>query len=134
MEKEKNKFDFLKKNDPKSVYNVPEDYFNSLDVKINKEINRNKLFLKPKIISISYFAKLAAIFLFIAGAYFILQMISYQPSKSIHIKYSQLSESIDDYLLSDDELFYTFINHNDDTYINLYEDMEDYFDTEIDFY
>ena len=62
MGKEKNKFDFLKKIDPKSVYNVPEDYFNSLDVKINKEINRNKLFPKPKIISISYFAKLAAIF------------------------------------------------------------------------
>ena len=43
-------------------------------------------------------------------------------------------KNIDDYLLSDDELFYTFINHNDDTYINLYENMEDYFDTEIDFY
>ncbi|MBM77643.1 MAG: hypothetical protein CL846_04115 [Crocinitomicaceae bacterium] len=134
MEKEKNKFDILKKNDPKSVYDIPEDYFNSLDVKINKQINRNKLIQKPKLISISHFAKVAAIFLFVVGAYFILQMIIYKPSKPIYIKYSQLSESIDDYLLSDDELFYTFINHNDYTYMNLDENMEDYFDTEIDFY
>ena len=50
------------------------------------------------------------------------------------INYEQLSNSIDDYLSTEDELYYTFIYDEDKNYLKINENIDDYFETEINLY
>ena len=96
----KNKKKFLK-----SIYNIPENYFNELNHQLENRINSLES-KKSKIILFNKLFKAAAMFLLLIGFYFLLN----SPDKNENINYVQLNESIDEYLAIENEIFYTFIN------------------------
>jgi hypothetical protein len=130
MNEENNILKKFKKKDPKSIYQIPDNYFNGLNHQLSKRINilESK---KSKIIFFNRLIKVAAVFLLIIGSYFFF----INSSNNLSINYAQLNESLEDYLTSDDELYYTFINDEIDyNYLNIDENIDDYFETETDFY
>jgi len=130
MNDEKDILNSNKKLDPTSIYNIPNDYFNGLNKQLNDRINKMDS-KKPRIIFFNRLLKVAAVLLLLIGSYYLFN----KPSNDISINYSHLNESIDDYLLSDDELFYTFVNEQtDDSYLNINENISDYFETELTIY
>ena len=123
MEKfKKNKGKYLK-----SIYNIPENYFNELNHQLENRINSFES-KKSKIILFNKLFKAAAMFLLLIGFYFIFNY----SSKIENINYVQLNESIDEYLAVENEIFYTFINDEDFNHLNIDEIIDDYFEIEID--
>jgi hypothetical protein len=118
----KNKKKYLK-----SVYNIPENYFNELNTKLENRINSLES-KKSKIVLLNQLFKVAAMFLLLIGFYFIFNY----SSKIENINYVQLNESIDEYLAVENEIFYTFINDEDFNHLNIDEIIDDYFEIEID--
>ena len=118
----KNKKKFLK-----SIYNIPENYFNELNHQLENRINSLES-KKSKIILFNKLFKAAAMFLLLIGFYFLLN----SPDKNENIKYVQLNESIDEYLAIENEIFYTFINDEDFNHFNIDENIDDYLEIEID--
>ena len=118
----KNKKEYLK-----NIYNVPENYFNELNPKLENRINSLES-KKSKIILLNQLFKAAAIFLLLVGFYFIFNY----SSKNENINYVQLNESIDEYLAIENEIFYTFINDEDFNNLNIDENITDYLEIEID--
>ena len=130
MNEEKDILNRFKNQDPKSVYDIPDDYFKDLNHQVINKIGRLKSNL-PKIILFRSLLKVAAVFLLLIGSYFIYN----SSSDKISINYAQLNESIEDYLISDNELYYTFTyNDKDYGYLNIDENIDDYFETEINLY
>ena len=130
MNDEKDILNQFKNKNPKSIYDIPDDYFKDLNHQLINRIDNLESNL-PKIIFFKPLLKIAAVFLVLIGCYFIYS----SPSKNISINYSQLNDSLEDYLISDNELYYTFIYINEDNnYLNIEENIDDYFETEIDFY
>ena len=117
-------FKKYKKKHLKSIYNIPENYFNELNTKLENRINS----LESKIVLLNQLFKVAAMFLLLIGFYFIFNYTS----KIEHINYVQLDESIDEYLAVENEIFYTFINDEDFNHLNIDEIIDDYFEIEID--
>ena len=118
----KNKKKYLK-----SIYNIPENYFNELNHQLENRINSSES-KKSKIILFNKLFKAAAMFLLLIGFYFILN----SPDKNENINYVQLIESIDEYLAIENEIFYTFINDEDFNHLNIDENIDDYLEIEID--
>ena len=118
----KNKKKYLK-----SIYNIPENYFNELNPKLENRINSLES-KKSKIILFNKLFKAAAMFLLLIGFYFIFNY----SSKIENINYVQLDESIDEYLDIENEIFYTFINDEDFNHLNFDENIDDYLEIEID--
>jgi len=118
----KNKKEYLK-----NIYNVPENYFNELNPKLENRINSLES-KKSKIILLNQLFKAAAMFLLLIGFYFIFNY----STKIENINYVQLNESIDEYLAIENEIFYTFINDEDFNYLNIDENITDYLEIEID--
>ena len=118
----KNKKKYLK-----SVYNIPENYFNELNTKLENRINSLEA-KKSKIVLLNQLFKAAAMFLLLIGFYFIFNY----SSKIENINYVQLNESIDEYLAVENEIFYTFINDEDFNHLNIDEIINNYFEIEID--
>ena len=118
----KNKGKYLK-----SIYNIPENYFNGLNQQIEYRINSLES-KKSKIILFNKLFKAAAMFLLLIGFYFLLN----SPDKNENINYVQLNESIDEYLAIENEIFYTFINDEDFNHLNIDENIDDYLEIEID--
>ena len=118
----KNKKEYLK-----NIYNVPENYFNELNPKLENRINSLES-KKSKIILLNQLFKAAAIFLLLVGFYFIFNY----STKIENISYVQLNESIDEYLAIENEIFYTFINDEDFNHLNIDENIDDYLEIEID--
>ena len=117
-------FKKYKKKHLKSIYNIPENYFNELNTKLENRINS----LESKIVLLNQLFKAAAMFLLLIGFYFIFNY----SSKIENINYVQLNESIDEYLAVENEIFYTFINDEDFNHLNIDEIIDDYFEIEID--
>jgi len=118
----KNKKKYLK-----SIYNIPENYFNELNHQLENRINSSES-KKSKIILFNKLFKAAAMFLLLIGFYFLLN----SPDKNENINYVQLNESIDEYLAIENEIFYTFINDEDFNHLNIDENIDDYLEIEID--
>jgi len=118
----KNKKKYLK-----SIYNIPENYFNELNHQLENRINSSES-KKSKIILFNKLFKAAAMFLLLIGFYFLLN----SPDKNENINYVQLNESIDEYLAIENEIFYTFINDEDFNHFNIDENIDDYLEIEID--
>ena len=118
----KNKKKFLK-----SIYNIPENYFNELNHQLENRINSLES-KKSKIILFNKLFKAAAMFLLLIGFYFLLN----SPDKNENINYVQINESIDEYLAIENEIFYTFINDEDFNHFNIDENIDDYLEIEID--
>ena len=130
MNEEKDILNRFKNQDLKSVYDIPDDYFKDLNHQVINKIGRLKSNL-PKIILFRSLLKVAAVFLLLIGSYFIYN----SSSDKISINYAQLNESIEDYLISDNELYYTFAyDDKDHNYLNIDENIDDYFETEINIY
>ena len=113
--------------DLKSIYNIPENYFNGLNQQIEYRINSLES-KKSKIILLNQLFKAAAMFLLLIGFYFIFNY----STKIENISYVQLNESIDEYLAIENEIFYTFINDEDFNNLNIDENITDYLEIEID--
>lgn len=111
----------------KSIYNIPENYFNELNPQLENRINSLKS-KKSKIVLFNQLFRAAAMFLLLIGFYFI---FSYS-SKNENINYVQLNESIDEYLAVENEIFYTFNNDEDFNHLNIEENIDDYLEIEID--
>ena len=125
-----NDMEIFKKNKKKylkSIYNIPENYFNELNPKLENRINSLES-KKSKIILFNKLFKAAAMFLLLIGFYFIFNY----SSKIENINYVQLDESIDEYLDIENEIFYTFINDEDFNHLNFDENIDDYLKIEID--
>ena len=125
-----NDMEIFKKNKKKylkSIYNIPENYFNELDTKLENRITSLES-KKSKVVLLNQLFKVAAMFLLLIGFYFIFNY----SSKIEHINYVQLNESIDEYLAIENEIFYTFINDEDFTHLNIGENIDDYLGIEID--
>ena len=125
-----NDMEIFKKNKKKylkSIYNIPENYFNELNPKLENRINSLES-KKSKIILFNKLFKAAAMFLLLIGFYFIFNY----SSKIENINYVQLDESIDEYLAIENEIFYTFINDEDFNHLNFDENIDDYLEIEID--
>jgi len=118
----KNKGKYLK-----SIYNIPENYFNELNHQLENRINSLES-KKSKIILFNKLFKAAAMFLLLIGFYFIFNY----SSKIENINYVQLDESIDEYLDIENEIFYTFINDEDFNHLNFDKNIDDYLKIEID--
>ena len=111
----------------KSIYNIPENYFNELNPQLKNRINSLES-KKSKIVLFNQLFRAAAMLLLLIGFYFI---FSYS-SKNENINYVQLNESIDEYLAVENEIFYTFINDEDFNHLNIEENIDDYLEIEID--
>jgi len=111
----------------KSIYNIPENYFNELNPQLENRINSLES-KKSKIVLFNQLFRAAAMFLLLIGFYFI---FSYS-SNNENINYVQLNESIDEYLAIENEIFYTFINDEDFNHLNIEENIDDYLEIEID--
>ena len=125
-----NDMEIFKKNKKKylkSIYNIPENYFNELNHQLENRINSSES-KKSKIILFNKLFKAAAMFLLLIGFYFLLN----SPDKNENINYVQLNESIDEYLAIENEIFYTFINDEDFNHFNIDENINDYLEIEID--
>tara|TARA_B110000444_G_C18283138_1_gene341676 strand:- start:48 stop:434 length:387 start_codon:yes stop_codon:yes gene_type:complete len=125
-----NDMEIFKKNKKKylkSIYNIPENYFNELNPKLENRINSLES-KKSKIILFNKLFKAAAMFLLLIGFYFIFNY----SSNIENINYVQLDESIDEYLDIENEIFYTFINDEDFNHLNFDENIDDYLEIEID--
>ena len=125
-----NDMEIFKKNKKKylkSIYNIPENYFNELNHQLENRINSSES-KKSKIILFNKLFKAAAMFLLLIGFYFLLN----SPDKNENINYVQLNESIDEYLAIENEIFYTFINDEDFNHFNIDENIDDYLEIEID--
>ena len=118
----KNKKKYLK-----SIYNIPENYFNDLNHQLENRINSLES-KKSKIALFNQLFKAAALFLLLVGFYFIFNY----SSKNENINYVQLNESIDEYLAVENEIFYTFINDEGFNHLNIDENIDDYLEIEID--
>jgi hypothetical protein len=125
-----NDMEILKKNKKryfKSIYNIPENYFNELNPNLENRINSLES-KKSKIVLFNQLFKAAAMFLLLIGFYFIFNY----SSKNENINYVQLNESIDEYLAVENEIFYTFINDEGFNHLNIDENIDDYLEIEID--
>ena len=125
-----NGLEILKKNKKKylkSIYSIPENYFSELNTKLENRINSLES-KKSKIVLLNQLFKAAAMFLLLIGLYFIFNY----SSKNENINYAQLNESIDEYLVVENEIFYTFINDEDFNHFNIDENIDDYLEIEID--
>ena len=130
MNEEKDILNRFKNKDPKSIYDIPDDYFKDLNHQVINRIDKLESNL-PKVIFFRPLLKVAAVFLFLIGSYYIYN----SSSNNISINYAQLNDSLEDYLITDNELYYTFIYSDKDyNYLNIDENIDDYFETEIDFY
>ena len=125
-----NDMEIFKKNKKKyfkSIYNIPENYFNELNHQLENRINSLES-KKSKIALFNQLFKAAALFLLLVGFYFIFNY----SSKNENINYVQLNESIDEYLAVENEIFYTFISDEDFNHLNFDENIDDYLEIEID--
>jgi hypothetical protein len=125
-----NDMEIFKKNKKKylkSIYNIPENYFNDLNHQLENRINSLES-KKSKIALFNQLFKAAALFLLLVGFYFIFNY----SSKNENINYVQLNESIDEYLAVENEIFYTFINDEGFNHLNIDENIDDYLEIEID--
>ena len=118
-----------KKKNSKTIYNIPENYFENLNNRIDDRIKILESNTKVKVAFLNGLLKVAAVFLFIIGSYFIFN----KSSNLISLNYVQLNNSIDEYLISDDELYYTFITDEDLNHLNINENIDDYLEIEINF-
>ena len=118
-----------KKKNSKTIYNIPENYFENLNNRIDDRLNILESSTKVKVVFLNRLLKVAAVFLFIIGSYFIFN----KSSNKISLNYVQLNNSIDEYLISDDELYYTFITDEDLNHLNINENIDDYLEIEINF-
>tara|TARA_B110000305_G_scaffold227360_1_gene275957 strand:+ start:696 stop:1085 length:390 start_codon:yes stop_codon:yes gene_type:complete len=118
-----------KKKNSKTIYNIPENYFENLNNRIDDRIKILESNTKVKVAFLNRLLKVAAVFLFIIGSYFIFN----KSSNEISLNYVQLNNSIDEYLISDDELYYTFITDEDLNHLNINENIDDYLEIEINF-
>jgi len=117
----KNKKKYLK-----SIYNIPENYFNELNHQLENRINSLES-KKSKIALFNQLFKAAALFLLLVGFYFIFNY----SSKNENINYVQLNESIDEYLAVENEIFYTFINDEGFNHLNIDENIDDYLEIDL---
>ncbi|MDB9990851.1 hypothetical protein OAD79_05380 [Flavobacteriales bacterium] len=118
-----------KKKNSKTIYNIPENYFENLNNRIDDRIKILESNTKVKVGFLNGLLKVAAVFLFIIGSYFIFK----KSSNKISLNYVQLNNSIDEYLISDDELYYTFITDKDLNHLNINENIDDYLEIKINF-
>ena len=108
-------------------FNVPKDYFQQLNDKIieNAVLSNEK---RTPIFKLNVFYKCAAAIALIIGSYLLFNI----QNNTISINYEQLSDSIDDYLSNDDEVFYTFIDDIESSeYLNVDENLTDYLEFEF---
>ena len=118
-----------KKKNSKTIYNIPENYFENLNNRIDDRLNILESSTKVKVVFLNRLLKVAAVFLFIIGSFFIFK----KSSNKISLNYVQLNNSIDEYLISDDELYYTFITDEDLNHLNINENIDDYLEIKFNF-
>ena len=118
-----------KKKNSKTIYNIPENYFENLNNRIDDRIKILESNTKVKVAFLNRLLKVAAVFLFIIGSFFIFK----KSSNKISLNYVQLNNSIDEYLISDDELYYTFITDEDLNHLNINENIDDYLEIKFNF-
>jgi hypothetical protein len=103
-----------------SAYDVPNDYFENLNNVVLEKVIKSK---NTPIIKLNTFYKYAAAIALIVVSYWIF----IKQSKTSLLDCNKLSYSIDDYLASDDEVFYTFIDDvESNEYLNIDENISDY--------
>jgi hypothetical protein len=129
MQNEKDILSNFKNHKAYDAYDVPSGYFNKLNDRIFDEINR-KAENATKVLRLNVLLKYAASITLLIGFYFVYTI----NNPSIEINYADLNESIDEYMSSEDELFYTFasIDIEESTgYLDLEENISDYLEPEI---
>jgi hypothetical protein len=129
MQNEKDILSNFKNHKANDAYDVPSGYFNKLNDRIFDEINR-KAENATKVLRLNVLLKYAASITLLIGFYFVYTI----NNPSIEINYADLNESIDEYMSSEDELFYTFasIDIEESTgYLDLEENISDYLEPEI---
>ena len=109
-----------KKENSSSAYDVPNDYFENLNKVVLEKVIKSK---NTSIIKLNTFYKYAAAFTLIVVSYWLF----IKQSETSLLDCNKLSYSIDDYLASDDEVFYTFIDDvESNEYLNIDENISDY--------
>ena len=125
MKNKKNIFLENHKSIPSAVYNVPDGYFESLNEEISKKIKD-----KSKFYGFNTFLKYAAAIVLLLGIYF---TNSFMEQNST-VNYSELAASIDEFIIGDDQLFYTFANLEENesfSYLDIDENIANYLEFEL---
>ena len=120
MNKTNDIFSENKKENSSSAYDVPNNYFENLNKVVLEKVIKSK---NTPIIKLNTFYKYAAAIALIVVSYW---LFIKQPETSL-LDCNKLSYSIDDYLASDDVVFYTFIDDvESNEYLNIDENISDY--------
>ena len=125
MKNKKNIFLENQKSIPSAVYNVPDGYFESLNEEISKKIKD-----KSKFYGFNTFLKYAAAIVLLLGIYF---TNSFMEQNST-VNYPELAASIDEFIIGDDQLFYTFVNLEENesfSYLDIDENIANYLEFEL---
>ena len=124
----KNKKNILSENHrsiPSAVYNVPDGYFESLNGEISKKIKD-----KSKFYGFNTFLKYAATIVLLLGIYFTNSFME----QNTTVNYAELAASIDEFIIGDDQLFYTFANLEENesfSYLDIDENIANYLEFEL---
>ncbi len=106
------------------VYSLPADYFERLNSQLEIQITNQRTSL------FRFLFRIAATILLLIG----IGVIYHYQTAKLHVSYLSLINGVDEYLLEDDELFYTFLDDDfqyDKQYISSI--VDDYLNTEINF-
>ena len=125
MKNKKNIFSENHRSIPPAVYNVPDGYFESLNGEISKKIKD-----KSKFYGFNTFLKYAATIVLLLGIYFTNSFME----QNTTVNYAELAASIDEFIIGDDQLFYTFTNLEENesfSYLDIDENITNYLEFEL---
>tara|TARA_B100000963_G_C22485552_1_gene606721 strand:- start:608 stop:988 length:381 start_codon:yes stop_codon:yes gene_type:complete len=125
MKNKKNIFSENHRSIPTAVYNVPDGYFESLNVEITKKIKD-----KSKFYGFDTFLKYAAAIVLLVGIYFTNSLME----QNTTVNYPELAASIDEFIIGDDQLFYTFVNLGENEsfrYLDIDENIANYLEFDL---
>lgn len=125
MKNKKNIFSENHRSIPLAVYNVPDGYFESLNGEISKKIKD-----KSKFYGFNTFLKYAATIVLLLGIYFTNSFME----QNTTVNYAELAASIDEFIIGDDQLFYTFANLEENesfSYLDIDENIANYLEFEL---
>ena len=121
---------FNLKKEYENPYDLPLNYFGSLNDDILSKIKQEKIVKPTKVFQLNFLVKVAAAIAIVLCGYFFVEL-SYS---SLSIDYTELSLSIDDFMSEEDELFSTFIDNDQEISYN-YEfvdnNINDYLENDI---
>ena len=121
---------FNLKKEYENPYDLPLNYFGSLNDDILTKIKQEKVVEPTKVFQLNFLVKAAAAIAIVLCGYFFVEL----RYSSLSIDYTELSLSIDDYMSEEDELFSTFIDNDQEISYN-YEfvdnNINDYLENDI---